>query len=118
MSKQPTAAEIADQIRRNFADWALASGAPMVARFNRAIEALGSHAIEVLEAELPAQDARGAATMSDPQPMWQIRVTLPFDDVTDEQRNALFTAIADAAHGWEPTDRNGWDVDVQAGPTE
>lgn len=49
MSEQPTVAEIVDQIRRNFADWALAS-APIVARFNRAIEALGSHAIEALEA--------------------------------------------------------------------
>lgn len=47
--------------------------------------------------------------------MWQIRVTVPDDVLTSPDVDALFTAIADAAHAWEPKDRDGWDVDVEAG---
>lgn len=46
--------------------------------------------------------------------MWRIRVQVPIDAATHEQRDALFTAIADAAHAWEPQRRDGWDVDVAA----
>jgi hypothetical protein len=44
---------------------------------------------------------------------WVIQVTVP-SDVPD--RDALFNAVADAATEWEPEDRDGWDIDVSAGP--
>lgn len=50
------------------------------------------------------------------QPMWQIRVTLPYGVVTDDALNALFAAVADAVYDWEPANRDGWDVDVDGGP--
>lgn len=45
---------------------------------------------------------------------WEITVSVP-SGFPDGQRDALFTAVADAAHDWEPEERDGWDVDVSAG---
>ncbi len=46
---------------------------------------------------------------------WQVRVSIPVR-VPAEQRDRLFTAIADAVTAWEPADRDGWDALVEAGP--
>lgn len=43
--------------------------------------------------------------------MWQVVVRVPMR-IGDGQRDALFNRIADAAHDWEPANRDGWDVDV------
>jgi hypothetical protein len=43
--------------------------------------------------------------------MWQVVVRVPMR-IGDAQRDALFNRVADAAHDWEPDDRDGWDVDV------
>lgn len=44
---------------------------------------------------------------------WVIQVTIPSNV---PGRDRLFTAVADAAHDWEPENRDGWDIDVSAGP--
>jgi hypothetical protein len=47
---------------------------------------------------------------------WEVRVVVPYR-LPSEELEALFDAVADAAHNWEPEDRDGWDMDISAGPT-
>lgn len=54
---------------------------------------------------------------SNDEPLWHITVAVPMR-LSDDQRDALFTAVADAVHGWEPAVRDGWDADVSAGPAD
>jgi hypothetical protein len=54
--------------------------------------------------------------MTDPaEPVWKIEVEIPMRVLNDVDHEALFTAVADAVHDWEPPDRDGWDVSVSAG---
>lgn len=46
---------------------------------------------------------------------WAVTVTVPMS-LPPEAKDALFTAVADAAAEWEPAERDGWDVDVSGGP--
>lgn len=57
--------------------------------------------------------------MSTPTPdrsQWSVTVTVP-SDLPASLRDSLFGRVANAAHLWEPSTRDGWDVDVSAGPT-
>lgn len=44
---------------------------------------------------------------------WAVTVVVPIDV---EEKDELLTAVADAAYGWEPEDRDGWDIEVFGGP--
>jgi hypothetical protein len=44
---------------------------------------------------------------------WCVVVTVPMH----VDREALFDAVADAAHDWEPENREGWDIEVFGAPT-
>lgn len=56
--------------------------------------------------------------MNDTTPAdWQVTVTVPMA-LSAEQKDELFTVIADAVHDWEPDDRGGWDADVAGHPVE
>jgi hypothetical protein len=72
-------------------------------------------------AELEAENKRllaelgTAREMRPPTGMWQVAVTVPMN-LPREMHEALFEAIAEVAHDWEPTDRDGWDVDVSGHP--
>ena len=47
--------------------------------------------------------------------LWQITIRVPMH-LPVEQRHELFSAVAEAVHGWEPDDRDGWDADVYGRP--
>jgi hypothetical protein len=49
--------------------------------------------------------------------LWQVTVRVPAS-LPEVQRTALFDAVAEAAHDWEPADRDGWDVDVTGSPVD
>lgn len=51
--------------------------------------------------------------MTDPCDAWQLIVTVPAS-LPGQDLDALFTAVADAVHDWEPADRKGWDADICA----
>jgi len=45
---------------------------------------------------------------------WRVEVEAP-GDLTEDQRDSLFTAVADAAHAWEEAQcERGWDAPVSA----
>lgn len=46
---------------------------------------------------------------------WEITVTVPLS-LPAEQREALFSAVADTVAEWEPEDRTDWDAMVSAHP--
>lgn len=47
---------------------------------------------------------------------WTVAVEIPAR-LPEELKDSLFTAVADAAHDWEPKTRDGWDVHVTGYPT-
>lgn len=67
--------------------------------------------IDRLRAELGT-----AREMRPPTGMWQVSVGVPAS-LPRELLESLFEAVAATAHGWEPQDRDGWDVDVSGHPT-
>ena len=52
-----------------------------------------------------------------PDRLWAVTVTIPAH-IDEDSRLHLFDVIADAAHDWEPKDRDGWDIDVSGGPVD
>jgi hypothetical protein len=69
---------------------------------------------EIAEAE--AARLRNIIEVRNPDDTWTVAVEIPIS-LPSELRDSLFTAIADAAHDWEPGDRDGWDVQVSGHPT-
>lgn len=48
--------------------------------------------------------------------IWTVAVEIPAS-LPDAAKDSLFTAVADAAHDWEPKVRDGWDISVTGYPT-
>lgn len=47
--------------------------------------------------------------------LWEITIRVPMW-LSGEQRQELFSAVAEAVHDWEPDYRDGWDADVSGRP--
>lgn len=62
-----------------------------------------------------SSDGGSASERPDAVPQWRISIDLPMDATDDKQREDLFGLVADAVHGWEPADRDGWSACVSAG---
>lgn len=45
---------------------------------------------------------------------YRVVVSIPEGAVSASEAEALFDAVAEAAYGWEPEDRDGWDIEVTA----
>lgn len=58
--------------------------------------------------------------MTDPtglEPEWHVTVSIPMR-LSGEHKEALFDAVAFAAHAWQPEDRDRWDVLVSGHPDD
>lgn len=58
-------------------------------------------------------EAFGAEPGEEHRQAWRIAVEVPLDAL---DRDALFSAVAQAVHDWEPEQRDGWDANVHAEP--
>lgn len=69
--------------------------------------------VESLEEVNQMADLDRAAREPDTAKVWRVNIEVPAH-IGDGKRDQLFTALADALHGWEPQDRVRWDSFMSA----